>query len=1559
MTKSPKDARLRRQGPVRLLLATSSVVAVVTAAARPAAAVTVLSKSSNTAVYLGLPYDQLEFENPLHGTETVLGHKIVDWRDADFSPGPPPPPRYKDWSANDPLNIDGNATEIWMHRNGHFIRTATTAPSTIVSIHMVGDATDGLAGVLVDDTTVATLDMGTLNGPQTVLILVKGLASAVHDIQVADLGPGGLGGDVRTLGAAALQESDLKWDQPPTPAQPRNVFYGWNEPSTSPPTSEQIVADDWICSNADPVTAIHWWGSFKGWRKAELPSPAEMPALFHITIWTDVPKGPNEPFSHPGQVIWATDCYNFLTQFVGWDYDPRTNQYEACFRFDQYLDMRQWFWQDPGPGGVTNTYWISIVAVYLFEGGPQQPPNPYPWGWKARPRDPASPALDDAVRIWNPLYPNVGDQYQGGEPIWWPVPERSWDMAFELTATSAITVTKWDQPPQYLSGSGYFYGWDEPSVYRGAQIVADDWACLDPRPVADIHWWGSYNGWIGTEPPPDAPDRFHIGIWTDVPAGPIDPSFSHPGTMIWERWVARGELKETFAGWDVYPMPPPSDGCFRYDLTLPRDAWFYQEPGPLRTIYWLSISADYPLVAPRHPWGWKTRPRDPESWAPDDAVRIFDPTAPLLGALFLRGEPVMDDMGNSWDTAFQLTTVQSGELYIKWSQPPEPYTPPDAFNGWNELSVYAGRQIVADDWICKGNQPVTDIHWWGSFIGWGQNVLPANAMPAAFHIAIWTDVPPNGAGFSHPGVVLWETYCENFTWQFVGWDIDPRDPLHAVPEACFKFEQELTPDQWFYQWPGDNVYWISIAAVYPDGTPPEHPWGWKTRPRPPEPMSPDDAVRISHPTAPTVGSAYVFGQPIEYPEGVSWDMAFALTTTPPPEHDLGDAPDSTNSWGVPMTAYPPGGPPGVQANFPTVYVAGSPPYGPIHWQPRALAFLGNNLIEQGVSLENEADIGPDEDGVNNIDPRGDIPDSDGFDDGVVAPWAMRLPHCGRAQFDYVVTVVNPMPNTQLYVNVWFDWSRDGDWDDTLQCPGGALVPEWAVQNQVLGMPPAGVYTFTTPRFRCWHPSDAVVPELIWMRITLSDQPYNPIPAQGYGGAGPAWGYQYGETEDYYVRPVSEEFAVEFSLDIGSDTEISDPFMDMDRFFDPGDVYRWKGASIAPNGADGFKDDATIFGTDPWPDAPDPAGWTRIPCGSGGPQEYHRYFDLDGHDQLDVSIRELLQSSLPPIPRFASNCIHEPWHLLISYDDDQAAGWPQPPLGDVPVTTTSAAGKTYGTTAGFDEIIGVELGAPWAPAPVRFAYPVADEVTVHKSLAPNPDVSEKDDDDVDSVDVVPVLLPTADGLRQPGGACPFWYFTADHEATWVDAFGNPLDPGGIYEISPIGPGPGPVKVIDPVVHLGLRRGTDIRDFEFTWLGTPLGPQFFAVLFTVAPDDPLTPLIDESGGLNPRMIYASLLTGSSFPFLAQPLADNIDGLAIWRGMIENCNDPPQDADGDGDVDLVDFSVFQACFNGPNRPWPSSANQRACTCFDQDNDGDVDLIDFSVFQGCFNGPNRPPNC
>jgi len=228
--------------------------------------------------------------------------------------------------------------------------------------------------------------------------------------------------------------------------------------------------------------------------------------------------------------------------------------------------------------------------------------------------------------------------------------------------------------------------------------------------------------------------------------------------------------------------------------------------------------------------------------------------------------------------------------------------------------------------------------------------------------------------------------------------------------------------------------------------------------------------------------------------------------------DLGDAPDSTNNAHVAMRAYPSQGSlPVVPANYPTVYNDGSGtgPFGPVHLNSQAVAFLGSK-----ITRETEADTGTDEDGVNNIRPSNNTPDRDQGDDGVIFP--INMPGCRFTTIDYIVNVVDP--NTDLWVNVWLDWNRDGDWDDTLECPEGP-VPEWAVQNQFLVNLTAGSNQITTPGFLSWHPQNGR--EDIWMRITLSGQPWrrgsNPG-AKGNAGSGPQAKYAIGETEDYHFTP---------------------------------------------------------------------------------------------------------------------------------------------------------------------------------------------------------------------------------------------------------------------------------------------------------------------------------------------------------------------------------------------------------------------------------------------------------
>ncbi len=215
--------------------------------------------------------------------------------------------------------------------------------------------------------------------------------------------------------------------------------------------------------------------------------------------------------------------------------------------------------------------------------------------------------------------------------------------------------------------------------------------------------------------------------------------------------------------------------------------------------------------------------------------------------------------------------------------------------------------------------------------------------------------------------------------------------------------------------------------------------------------------------------------------------------------DLGDAPDSSNTVGGPMTAYP-----AVMADFPTVFSGRFPCVGPRHANQPLRFHLG-----KAITAENEADSGPDADTVNNIDPKNNKPDQDLADDGLdpLAPFV----HCKPTKITYTATSL-VVGLEKVYVNVWIDWDHNGKWGEVQQCENG-LSNEWAVQNQVISFASAGTFTFTSPDLLPYvkDPADSR-----WLRITISEQP-----ASSADGSGPRVGYTSGETEDYLIPGVQE------------------------------------------------------------------------------------------------------------------------------------------------------------------------------------------------------------------------------------------------------------------------------------------------------------------------------------------------------------------------------------------------------------------------------------------------------
>jgi hypothetical protein len=257
--------------------------------------------------------------------------------------------------------------------------------------------------------------------------------------------------------------------------------------------------------------------------------------------------------------------------------------------------------------------------------------------------------------------------------------------------------------------------------------------------------------------------------------------------------------------------------------------------------------------------------------------------------------------------------------------------------------------------------------------------------------------------------------------------------------------------------------------------------------------------------------------------GIAYAQDDTIEGVPQADTDIGDAPTSYNNLEAPMTAYPSGGPPGVLANFPVCIGVPSPDgYGMCH-QPYSPSFLGP-VPFPSKSGEWDADLLPDADGLTNIDPLTDTADRDGHDDGVTFPAV--LPECSPVNIvvqGYIPVVGAP---AEYYIEGWFDWNRDGDWNDGSVC--GCGDDEWAIQDWPVSPDPVtNGFTASIPIVPC-HPASDTDP--LWVRVTLSDEQFGQLGTGWWAGGRPGDTacLDDGETEDYYLTPEAppEEFVPE-------------------------------------------------------------------------------------------------------------------------------------------------------------------------------------------------------------------------------------------------------------------------------------------------------------------------------------------------------------------------------------------------------------------------------------------------
>jgi len=340
----------------------------------------------------------------------------------------------------------------------------------------------------------------------------------------------------------------------------------------------------------------------------------------------------------------------------------------------------------------------------------------------------------------------------------------------------------------------------------------------------------------------------------------------------------------------------------------------------------------------------------------------------------------------------------------------------------------------------------------------------------------------------------------------------------------------------------------------------------------------------------------------------------------------------------------------------------------------------------------------------------------------------------------------------------------------------------------------------------------------------------------------------------------------YSTDLGSDLDLSDPSNNgVVGWMDCGAIYRVNELAQPDPVPILWKDDDNLPVPGVWAGVPFQNAPQPIPGPGDGrylpflqfitvipemtvEEAYAAYFDLDGEDEVIAPPVQIVEGFQMTAKEFADAGIYVPGlnNVRMSFENDNAPGWfDLTHVSDVP--TLVKTDNDFETYAG-----GVSCVAPLP----NTATPECVEKQLGLGLMPGD--GQDHDDDVDALD----------WHREDPELFRDRYFTVDHEANLG------LDPGDIYHT--INDGTVNIQmVIDDVTQIGVRDDTDVDAWEFVNIDydcakelfgpdftAPLDPtlNILAAIFSVDQDDPDTPNIDESGGLNPSVIYMTNLAGT---------------------------------------------------------------------------------------------------
>lgn len=276
--------------------------------------------------------------------------------------------------------------------------------------------------------------------------------------------------------------------------------------------------------------------------------------------------------------------------------------------------------------------------------------------------------------------------------------------------------------------------------------------------------------------------------------------------------------------------------------------------------------------------------------------------------------------------------------------------------GIDSQNPYPTR-ILADDFKCVETGPITDIHFWGSWL----NDIKGNI--EWIHVSLHSDIPANlpDVPWSKPGPVLWErnyyqgqfneTLFATLPLNQYEWWYDPFKSI-SIPNGdqnVWQYDICIPQQDWYIQKgtiKNPIIYWLDIQ-VHVRSSQPQPQFGWKTRDWRTENFGGghfmDDAVfGLKDPS--NINWVMDLHYPPGHPNSLkSMDMAFVITGQKR-QRDWGDAPSP-----YPTLAVNNGASHGIIPGYCLGNLIDAEPDG----QPNAIAIgddLNNFADEDGVSF---------------------------------------------------------------------------------------------------------------------------------------------------------------------------------------------------------------------------------------------------------------------------------------------------------------------------------------------------------------------------------------------------------------------------------------------------------------------------------------------------------------------------------------------------------------------------------------------------------------------------------